>query len=394
MELIRIAFNRIIGRPYRSLLIMTGVAVGVFSIAVINGVSTGGREVIATQLDTMGLYGMSIKFDQENDYYFTDSDVQKIIANVDGIEAITPVSADYRSVSVADETSGCVIWGVNENADSAMNLNVSYGKMFTQQDCTECLNVCIVTEDFAYKYFSSPADAVSRKIYIHYPSGQKEFTICGVIKAGSGQLSSVLSEYVPSFVYVPNESNTAIVGKNTVKRLALKASPGYDETSVAKKVVRYLNIEYNGFGDIQIENLNEKKDSFDSIMSTLTSMLSAIGSVSLFVSGISIMTVMMITVKERTREIGIKKSIGAYDGHIIAEFLAESAIISGFGSLAGIVLASGALSLAAKILLIEISVPVTEYAKTCILAISVGIVFSLVPAISAARLDPVVALKG
>lgn len=393
MDNIRLALARLIRKPARSIMIMTGVAVGVFSIVVINGVSDSGREVIAAQLDTMGLYGMSVKFDQSSDMYFTEKDINSITQNIEGIKAITPISADYKSVTVNDETTDCVIWGVNDRADAAMNLNITHGEMLSRTDYYDSTAVCLVTEDFADKFFLSPAAAVGRNISVSYSSRKVDFTIKGVIKAGSEGLSTALSEYVPAFIYVPNTTHTTCNGKNMTQRLAIKTYEEFDENSVAQKIVRYLNVSYNGQGGFAIENLNDKKDSFDGVLSTVTDVLSAIGGISLFVSGISIMTVMMITVKERTREIGIKKSIGAQDGHILAEFLTEAVIISGVGSIVGIVCAALIMGLAGNITSIDISINVLEYLSTSVLAIVIGVIFSLVPALSAARLDPVKAFK-
>ena len=172
-----------------------------------------------------------------------------------------------------------------------------------------------------------------------------------------------------------------------------KLSADADETEACASVLSTLDEEAGVTSGYQAENLNQQKDRLNGIMDIVTLILSVIGGISLIVAGLSIMTVMLVTVRERTREIGIKKAIGATRKMILFEFLAESFLLSVFGSLAGALLGASLGAIGCVLVGIPFSINLISVLVCVLFSIGIGIVFGVYPAAKASSLSPADALR-
>ena len=183
-------------------------------------------------------------------------------------------------------------------------------------------------------------------------------------------------------------------GLSNYNQIITKASDGISLASLTDKIERKLSI-INGTdkGSYTITNLAQQKESLTKILSIVTAILSAVGAVSLIVAGLSIMTVMLVSVGERKREIGIKKSIGAGRFVIVREFLSEALMLSAAGCILGIAIAYTLVFAAAKLINVTIMIDTLTIAVTCMFSIASGVVFGVYPALKAARLRPAETLR-
>ncbi len=392
MSTIRSAFRNICRKKTRTAMIVLGVAIGVFSIVLINGISTNGKEAISTQINGMGLYGLSVRFEDTNSgLCFSQSDVQLVQKNVPDAEVVMPLSVEYRNVQAAGQQTGCAIWGVDADAEEVLDLTLLYGKPFSAEQVRKGERICLVGEDYAEAVFGRK-NVVGKTIGVEYNDIFEEFTIWGVLKSSESGLQELVNTYVPSFIYLPNQAIYDITGSSNTQRMAIKVREDVDSDLVTEKIVRLLEMKFRGQSEFVVEDINEQKESFDGILSTVTLILTVIGGVSLVVSGLSIMTVMLVTVRERTKEIGIKKSIGASNQVILLEFLAEALLVTLTGSLIGSALGVAGCYLGGSLYNIAITMDPGMLLKINLFAVIVGVAFGVVPAMKAARLKPLEAL--
>ncbi len=222
---------------------------------------------------------------------------------------------------------------------------------------------------------------------------EENYKVIGIIKTGSGLLQNIIGNYIPTFVYVPYTTIQATSGRNDFDQIVVKVKSGGNVESIGKTIVDTLNRD-NGTADAFISNnLAKQKDSLTNMLGIITLVLSAVGSVSLLVASLSIMTVMLVSVNERTREIGIKKAIGAKQSSIMLEFMFEAVLISLIGCVCGIA-AGYVISLAgAEYFGVELSTRADIMMIAVEFSLASGTVFGVYPAYKASRLKPVDALR-
>ncbi len=384
------SFKSVMVNKTRTLLIMLCFAVCVFSLLIISAVSKTGSEVISNQLDGLGLYGLSVRFDEQSTYYFTNSDVEMLM-DLDEIKSVMPITAKYCTVDVRGSKDNCVIWGVDNNAVSILDMDIISGSGISREDVTNCSRKCLISEGYAQEKFGS-SNIVGRTISINIDGKNYDFTINGITSAGTADLRKSISSFIPYFIYVNNAALIDITGQNNIERLAIEPSDDFDSYSAGAKAKQLLNIKYNGQFSFIIEDVNEQLSKVDTVMNTVSLVLSVIGSIAMIITGISIMSVMILSVNERKREISIKKSIGAGKIRIMSEFISEAIIIAIGGCAAGTV-AAILLIMILKIIGIDMSLSVSGLIATEIFSIAVGIVFGAYPALKAARMKPIEGLK-
>ena len=222
---------------------------------------------------------------------------------------------------------------------------------------------------------------------------EEEFEVVGVIKTGSGLLQNLIGDYIPNFLYVPYTTLQSVTGKNSFDQIAVRVEDNYDVDEAGQSIVSTLS-NTTGISDgFLANNLVKQKDGLKSILNTVTVVLSAVGAISLLVASLSIMTVMMVSVNERTREIGIKKSIGARRSTILCEFLLEAIFISLIGCLIGVVVGIGISFFGASYVNISLQLRKDIILLAVGFSLLSGIIFGVYPAAKASRLKPVDALR-
>jgi putative ABC transport system permease protein len=217
--------------------------------------------------------------------------------------------------------------------------------------------------------------------------------VVGIIKTGSGLLQNMIGDYIPTFVYVPYTTIQTAVGRDDFDQIAVKVKSGSNVDKIGKIIVSDLN-RNNGTTDAFVSNnLAKQKDSLTSMLDIITLILSAVGSISLLVASLSIMTVMLVSVNERTREIGIKKAIGAKRSSIMMEFMFEAILISLIGCFCGIAVGYLISYAGTAYFGITLSIRMDIMLLAIGFSIFTGTVFGVYPAYKASSLNPVDALR-
>lgn len=386
------AFSNIFRARTRSLLTIAGIAVGVFAVVLISTVGAAGTEQVSSTLLTMGVDTLLVQSAESTVSATLDDRDATEIAKLDGISDVMPLMASVTEAKMLDRRLDAYVWGVDKSADRLISLEAAHGRLITSSDTAARARVCVIDEAFALESYGR-SNIVGKKLKMYLGGKFHEFEIVGVARSGLSTLQNMLSNIMPNFIYIPITTMQSLCGRTTYDKLAVKLSDPNADAAVVKRVTARLD-ELHGVKDgYKCNNLLSQKSQLDDILSIVTTALSLVAGISLVVSGISVMTTMMMSVGERTREIGIKKAIGARRRDIIAEFLSESVIMTLIGSAVGIALGLavsfvGCLIAGAAFVLNLSSLLISAGAAAII-----GAVFGAYPAFKAAKMNPAEALR-
>ena len=376
----------------RSILTILGVAIGVCSVIIISSIGSFGTIAVNNELDSLGMGGLTIAT-KNNDASLSENEL-RAVRKTSGVLCATPVYMESAEVfSSFDKCENSIVWGIDDNAKEIVSLKLLYGREINKSDLTENSPVCMVDQSFAQAMFAKD-NAVGHKISLVIKGNTEAFNIIGVIKTGSGLLQSAMGNYVPNFVYIPYTTMQTITGATNYSQIITKADYEDNLQSLANKLETTLTA-LNGVesDSYTITNLAKQKESLTNILSIVTGILSAVGAVSLIVAGLSIMTVMLVSVGERKREIGIKKAIGATEFIIVREFLCEALMLSLIGCITGVAISFSMVTLSSEFLNLSISVDLKTVSVTCLVSIIMGAVFGAYPAFLASKQNPAEALR-
>jgi len=247
----------------------------------------------------------------------------------------------------------------------------------------------VVLGDAAREEIFSGQDAIGKKISFQ----NEEFKIIGTLKKiGSSDIFS--DQNFDSMVVFPLEKIKEISGGNAdIFRIIAKVGDDYDVKEITKKVEDKMLKSHDGKEDFSVLTQDDILDLLDTIFGLLTALISAIAAISLVVGGIGIMNIMLVSVTERTREIGLRKAVGATPVDILRQFLIEAVIITLLGGAIGVILSYVATDLVRRFSVLDPSITLYAIGLAAGISIGVGIIFGLAPAISAARKDPIDALR-
>mgnify|MGYP002711405025 FL=1 len=376
----------------RSLLTIAGIAVGVFSVVLVSTVGTVGASQVSATLVTMGEDTLLVQAaDNSVTVTITDQDAATV-RRVDGVNDVMPLMASMTEAKMIGRRLDCYVWGVDKSADRLISLEAKHGRLVNNSDSAAGLKVCVIDEQFAKKSYGR-SNVVGKTLSMFLGGKYHEFEIIGVAHSGLSSLQGMLSNIMPGFMYIPISTMQQLTGRTTYDKLAVKLDDMNTDVPVVAAVQEALN-RTNGTTDAYIvNNLLSQKSQLEEILGIVTTALSMVAGISLAVSGISVMTTMLMSVTERTREIGIKKSIGASSRDICREFLSEAVLLTMTGSAAGI--AAGLLISGVGCLIVGIAFQANwlMIGLAAVASGAVGAVFGAYPAYKASSLDPVEALR-
>lgn len=373
----------------RSLLTMAGIAVGVFSVTLISTIGAVGTEQVSSTLVTMGVDTLLIQAASRSvSVTLTDEDVHEV-RKIDGVTDVMPLMASMTEAKMINRRLDCYVWGVDKSADKLISLEAKHGRLINNSDSAALSKVCVIDEKFAVDSYGR-SNVVGKKMRIFLGGKYHDFTIIGIAHSGLSSLQGMLSNIMPGFMYIPITTMQHLCGRTTYDKIAVKVSGDNFQPS---KVIYALDKKNGHVDGYMCNNLLSQKSQLDDIMSIVTTALSLTAGISLVVSGISVMTAMMMSVSERTREIGVKKAIGARKCDILGEFLAESVLLTLLGSAAGMIPGLLISFFGCVILGVPFSVNMSSLVVSTLATALLGAAFGAYPAAKAAKLSPAESLR-
>ena len=366
----------------RFFLTVLSIAVGVTSVLIINSVSDFGVTAVSAELDSLGMNGLIVTKESDNDN-LTDSEVQKI-NSLDGISQVAPVTIKTSKVYSKDASNiSTMIWGIDERSEEVISFELLYGRFIDKGDIKSGSKVCMLDGSLAKELYGRE-NIVGSTVDLLCNSTVESFRVIGVVKTGKGIMQSLMGNYFPAFLYAPY---TAFDNSPNYNQFFLKI----DGTKSSEEITDTVKSQLNG--NFTVTDLAGQKGVLENMLSIVTIVLTIIGAISLLVSGISIMNIMLISVNERVKEIGIKKSIGATSEDILMDFLGESIIIAVVGTTIGILIAVMLVKSASVILGLNLFVRGKAIILSIIISVTLGVLFGIFPAYKASKFKPVEALR-
>ena len=372
----------------RTSLTILGIAVGVMSVLLIKTISDVGIKTVNAELDSLGLNGISVSANKST---VTNDDLTKI-KKLSGVENAMPIITTSSKISQDNKTQEVFIWGVDSGAKQVVSINILHGRSFERFDILAKENVCLLDESAAKKVFGRE-NVLGKKISLQIGDGFQKFKIIGITESGSGILQSIMGNIVPCFCYIPYTTLQSISGSEDLYQIAVKLKDEDLALSVSNNIENLLDNEKGIKDSVKTGDLAASRSTLSGLLDTITVIFTVVGIISLLVAGLGIMTVMLVSVNERTREIGIKKAIGASFFNIMSEFLCEALTICIIGSIIGLSLGFLCVLIGSLVLNIKVSIGMSSFLLAIISAILVGVLFGLYPAYKAAKMKVVDALR-
>ena len=403
LEYLKMAVDNIRANKGRSILTMLGIIIGISSVIMIMSIGQGAKGEIGDQLNAVagGQIFISGTYVDSDQIYLTPEDLEAI-KEVEGVKGVTPNdSMSGKLISPRDIEFDVGITTGTEDLKYTHNPEMKYGRYFTDSDVEAMNLVAVIGESDARKLFGTD-DVVGMSVEATIYDTTQEITMIGVIKEeqtdDSGLVSSMMYNSNRVSLYMPYTANFAFgYILDEFYGIFVIADSGYSSVAVSSEIVSLLERRYQVQGEdkFYVEDAESQIKMITDVLDMLTAFIAFVAAIALLVGGIGVMNIMLVSVTERTREIGIRKALGARTRSIMMQFLSESAIITAMGGMIGIVL--GILGAKAICSLPMLGFPARISISTIILATlfssCVGIFFGIYPARKAAKLSPIEALR-
>lgn len=383
----------------RSMLTATGIVIGIASVIAMVNIGKGASASITQSIGELGSNSLYIVPGQEHGpgnqasltKAFKMKDVEVIRNSILSLEAISPVESSSMTVLYRDQNYLTSIRGIDNNYFYIQNWDIQKGRNFENSELRTGQNSCIVGKTVIGKLFTADEEIIGKKIRL------KNFSceIIGTLKAKGANTFGMDQD---DLILVPIKMFQRRISGNDNIHLIMAAVKKNIPLEEAKLQIQRLmrerrNIKAGDEDNFSVRSMTALLDTITQITSMLTLMLGAVAAISLVVGGIGIMNIMLVSVTERTREIGIRMAVGAMAKDILIQFLIEAVVLSGLGGIVGIIIGMGITIGVSNIMDITLIIDPTITIISLLFSMAIGIVFGIIPARKAANMNPIDALR-
>ncbi|REE70478.1 putative ABC transport system permease protein [Paenibacillus taihuensis] len=381
----KMAGKSILANKMRSLLTMLGIIIGVAAVIALVGVGQGTTKQVTDQVESLGTNLLTVNITGRGSKTTVDYKEAEEITNKDDIAFAAPINQQNASVKNGSESTSVSVVGTTADYLDVKEYELAQGRFVAQIDLDYYQRIAVLGATTATDLFGT-TNAVGQSFLIN----GVRYKVVGVLASKGSSLTGSNDEVV----VIPITTSERLFKSKGVKTINVQVADADKMDQVVTELETELSKKFRGdTNSYRVFNQQDLLDSFSSISDTLSLALGGVAAISLLVGGIGIMNIMLVSVTERTREIGIRKAIGAKKKDIMIQFLIESIALSGLGGLLGIAIGIGTsqiLSHAMKITVV-LSIPVIGLAFG--FSVFIGVVFGLFPANKASNLRPIEALR-
>ncbi|WP_342514307.1 ABC transporter permease [Sporosarcina sp. FSL K6-1522] len=398
-ESLKIAFSSIWNHKVRSILTMLGIIIGVGAVIIIVAIGEGAKrqiaeDVFSTDKNAIELYyePMMSEDGTEMDYEWpmvTGTDLEAL-QDLPGVKAVLGTNQSWATMAHNEEQADMMITGVDEHYFAAKGISMLEGRTFTSRDNESINRVVMIDSVTRDKFFHDGEDVIGEIIEV----ADNPYKVIGVYKSTIPEEMLQYDDFSSGEMLMPRTLVSMMFGNYEVDNISVIGDSPETLTETAQlagdtltEVMKLENGMYTSYdmGDYEAE--------LESYFTTITLFIGSIAGISLLVGGIGVMNIMLVSVTERTREIGLRKALGATRGRILLQFLIESVTLTSLGGLIGIGFAAGATFIASQLLPFQAVIsPLVVVIGFCFSAF-IGIVFGILPANKASKLSPIEALR-
>ncbi len=398
-ESLRQALDSLRSNKLRSFLTMLGIVMGVFSVITIVAIGNATQGYIDAEFQKVGANLITIGYKIKD----VPESKQLVLDDMDTIRKVAPEIRNIMtslqssgSVRLGSKTRDAIVLGVSSQYKSLSPTEMASGRFVNEMDVTARANVVIVDEPFAKRYFRNE-DPIGKEIsFRNWNDTRQNLRIVGVVAASDDLLSGMMdNEDFPTIIYMPITTVQSMGSGNTDRLESISVSVEGDELlkPVSDRIIKALEIKKGQSGLFSASTSADQQKIFSSVTGVISSVLLVIAIITLLVGGIGIVNILLVSVTERIREIGIRKALGARGRDILLQFITESVIMTGISGLIGILMGLIAGAVIAALVKIPPVVNVGVMAMAFLGSVLLGLIFGVYPAKKAADMDPIESLR-
>lgn len=404
VEYVKMAVQNILANKGRSFLTMLGIIIGIASVIMIMAVGDGTTKQMNADLDDLG--GGLVYIYVSNDAaaageWFTEEDMIAIKEKVDGVIGIMPSDTVLGETVTGKGDFSIQAYNATEDSLGLYKFVTKRGRGISEKDVAEGRAVCNLLDSDAKRLYGSD-DVVGMSVDFISSGISKTYEIIGVVaEPESNAMVQYTYEGAPIQLFIPYTSLDDFGGEYEYSSMEILTDKEKDSAKITNSIIKLLEARHQSAGEdyFRVQSFADMMTQINSVMGIMTLFISCVAAISLLVGGIGVMNIMLVSVTERTREIGIRKSLGAKTTSIMMQFLAESAILTVLGGIIGIILgllgAFGICSVISTLMEMDIK-PGLDFVTimgATLFSCAVGIFFGIYPARKAAKLSPIEALR-
>lgn len=387
LSILKVALKNIASNKLRSALTILGLIIGIISVILLVGIGTGATTDVTSSVQSLGTGTLTVTIDSDSDTSLEYEQIDELL-KLSNVEMAAPYKTVSGTINYGDTTSrGGSILATTPEYLSIMNLTISDGRLLSNIDIKNTSKVCLIGTDIADTLFENQKteDIVGKQIKI---DGDK-YTVVGVLTTAG----SSMGNNIDSTLIIPFTTAKYLNGDTSINSLYVKVE-NEDLIDVTISLIEnYLENKLSISSDYySVSSQSSMIDTMSDISNTLSLLLGGIASISLIVGGIGVMNVMLVSVTERTKEIGIRKALGAKRRDILIQFLIESLILCILGGIIGVLLGVGIGSIL-QIFGLSFSASQGIIALSFLSSAVIGLAFGIFPAYKASKLNPIDALR-
>jgi putative ABC transport system permease protein len=397
-EMILVALQSVRANLFRAFLTMLGIIIGVASVITMIAIGSGARAAVDEQIDALGASLLSVRAGsfmqmgvaRGSGAKLTIEDAAAIAAGAPSVRAVVPEIAGQFQIKLGNRNENLRVIGVSANFTAVQGYTLSAGRLFSNAEDANQRPIALLGAGVPAKLGSTPGAIIGQTIYIRGLA----FEVIGVFaeKGASGFRNVDEQIWVPFFT-----ARYRVIGAAQLDSINAQMAPGISTERAIVEIERVMRRQHQILpgkdNDFSIADPRQFFNVREAAANIFAILLAGIASISLVVGGIGIMNIMLVTVTERTREIGIRKALGASRRNILLQFIIEAMVLCMLGGTVGILLGTGIAQLLAKLVGWNTQVSPLAIALAFGFSAGVGLFFGIWPARKAARLDPIEALR-